>query len=92
MASAPQQPSVLTAMGILDQPSSEHLASLELCLHTSDARAGDPTVPLASTNVLEFSVDVTVRSKAAGLPKSQLGMRMSDGCVRCPSCPRPFPT
>ena len=56
---------------LYDHPSSEHLASLELCLRTLAARAADPNVTLASTNVLEFSVDVTVRSKAVGLLKSQ---------------------
>ena len=71
MASAPLHPCVSTAMGIHGQPSSKHLASLKLCLHTSAARAADPPVTLASSKVLDFSVDVTVRSKAAGLPKSQ---------------------
>ena len=46
-------------MGIHVQPSSEHLASLALCLRTSAARAADPLVTPASINVLEFSVDVT---------------------------------
>ncbi|KAL5482159.1 hypothetical protein EMCRGX_G022453 [Ephydatia muelleri] len=56
MASAPQKPSASTAMEIHDQPSSEHLASLELCLCTSTARTVDPTITLTSTNVLEFSL------------------------------------
>ena len=50
----------------------EHLASLELCLHTSAARAAGPTITLTSTNVLEFNyVSVTVGLKSAGLAKSQ---------------------
>ena len=63
------------------QPSSEHLASLALCLRTSAAGVADPLVTPASNNILEFSVDVTVRSRTAGLPKSQWGIRMSAGLV-----------
>ena len=59
MASAPQHPYVSTSMGIHVQPSSEHFASLALCLHTSAVRAADPLVTPASINVLEFNVDVT---------------------------------
>ena len=57
--------------GIHDQSSSElHLASLELCLCTLADRAADPTVTLTSTNVLEFSVDVTVDQRLLVCPNS----------------------
>ena len=71
MASAPQQTVSPYCNGMHDQPSSEHLASLELYLCTSVAIAADPPVKLASSNLLEFYVGVTGRSKAAGLSKSQ---------------------
>ena len=44
---------------------SKYLESFELGLCTSAARAADLPVTLAYSNVLEFSIDVTVRSEAA---------------------------
>ena len=42
LASVPQESYVSTASGIDSQPSSTHLASLDLCLGTSVAKAPDP--------------------------------------------------
>eukprot|EP00731_Ephydatia_muelleri_P006615 Em0003g863a len=39
----------------------------------------EPAVTLASSRTLDCSVDVTDKSKAAGLPRSQLGTRTSAG-------------
>ena len=49
------------------------------------ATAADPTVRPASEKKSGLSGEVTVRSKAAGLPQSQLEARMSAGHV----CRRP---
>ena len=42
LAFVPQESYVSTASGIDSQRSSTHLASLDLCLHTSVAKAPDP--------------------------------------------------
>ena len=57
------------------QPSSAHLASLARCFLSSAAKAADPAVTLASGKMLETSGDVTVKSKAAGLPSIQFVAR-----------------
>ena len=64
--------------GLHVHPSSEHLASLAVCLLSSVTSAANPAVISASEikGVL-LSRDITVRSKAAGLPQSQLEAR---GC------------
>jgi len=61
------------ASGTHFHPSSEHFTSLALCFRCSAAKAADPAVTLASVKVLGLSGDVTVMSKAAGLPKSSQG-------------------
>eukprot|EP00731_Ephydatia_muelleri_P026424 Em0018g524a len=59
--------------------------------HWSAATAADPAVRPASEIKVGFSGDTTVRSKAAGLPQSQLEARMSAGRVFRSSCPSPLP-
>ena len=51
-ASAPQQSYVSTAKGMQDQPSSEHLTSLEACFLCLETRADDPVVTHASLRML----------------------------------------
>ena len=55
--------------------SSSHFLSLFLCILFSATRAAEPAVMLASSKTLQCRVDVTDKSKAAGLPRSQLGTR-----------------
>eukprot|EP00731_Ephydatia_muelleri_P021004 Em0013g731a len=54
------------------QASSSHLASFEQCFLCSVVRAAAPVVTLASKMIVGLSEDVTDRSKAAGLPRTQL--------------------
>ena len=87
-ASLPQAPYDSATRGIHVYPNSEHLASLAeaqrqplltlLCDPSSEIKVG-------------LSGDTTVRSKAAGLPQSQLEARMSAGRVFRSSCPSPLP-
>ena len=71
MASFPQ--------GIQHHPKALHLGSFSVCLRSSvdnaPATADDP----ATDTILGFSGDVTEISKAAGLPRAQLGSKMSAG-------------
>ena len=57
------------------------------CLLCSKTWADDPA---ASLRVIGFSGDVTVRSKAAGFPRSQFGTRTSASLVRCRHAPNHF--
>ena len=90
-ASSPQQPYVSTVKGIQTHPKRLHLSSLAACLRSSAADAADPAITLASFKVEVFSGDVMVKSKAAGLPNSQLCTRISAGRVRLPSTSKPLP-
>ena len=74
------------------QPSSAHLASLAQCFVSSATKAADPAVTLASGKMLETSGDVTVKSKAAGLPSIQFVARTSAGRLRRSSDPYLPPT
>ena len=71
-ASLPQAPYDSATRGIHVHPNSEHLASLAECFLSSAATAADPAVRPASEIKVGLSGDTTVRSKAAGLPQSQL--------------------
>eukprot|EP00731_Ephydatia_muelleri_P035276 Em0111g1a len=64
---------VSTTRGMQAHPNSSHFVSLLLCFLFSANRAAEPAVTLASSRALDCSVDVTDKSKAAGLPRSQLG-------------------
>ena len=90
-ASLPQAPYDSATRGIHVHPNSEHLASLAECFLSSAATAADPAVRPASEIKVGLSGDTTVRSKAAGLPQSQLEARMSAGRVFRSSCPSPLP-
>ena len=91
IASLPQAPYDSTTSGMQVHPSSEHLASLAECFLSSAATAADPAVRPASERRDGFSGEVTERSKAAGLPQSQLEARMSAGRVCRRSRPSPLP-
>ena len=82
IASVPQHPYVYTTRGIHAQPSSLHLLSFTRCLQIRAAKAAEPAVTHAFWIICAFSVDVTNRSKAAGLPRTQFGTRTSAGRVR----------
>ena len=86
IASVPQAPYASTTMGTQTQPSSLHLASFSSCFLSSVALAALPAASPASSKTLELSGDVTDKSKAAGLPKDQLGTSMSAGRVWLWSC------
>ena len=86
-ASLPQAPYDSATRGIHVHPNSEHLASLAECFLSSAATAADPAVRPASEIKVGLSGNTTVRSKAAGLPQSQLEARMSAGRVFRSSCP-----
>ena len=86
-ASLPQAPYDSATRGIHVHPNSEHLASLAECFLSSAATAADPAVRPASEIKVGLSGDTTVRSKAAGLPQSQLEARISAGRVFRSSCP-----
>ena len=60
---------------IQTHPRSLHLASLASCFRSSVACAAAPAVTPASERILEFSGDVTDKSQAAVLPRTQLEMR-----------------
>ena len=90
-ASQPQAPYDSATRGIHIHPNSEHLASLAECFLSSAATAADPVVRPASEIKVGLSGDTTVRSKAAGLPQSELEARMSAGRVFRSSCPSPLP-
>ena len=80
-ASFPQAPYDSTTNGTQTQSSSLHLVSLEECFLSSVVSAATPVVTLASKRVVGLSGDVTDRSKAAALPKTQFGTKRSaDGC------------
>ena len=83
ISSVPQQPYVSTASGMDTHSSSAHLASLDLCLRSSMAKATDLAVTLTSGKLLETSGDVTVKSNAAGLPIIQFSARTSAGHLLC---------
>ena len=70
-ASFPQCPKVSTASGMHTHPSSGHLVSLVECFLHSAAWAAAPEEVLASHKVAGVRGEVTVISKAAGLPLSQ---------------------
>ena len=91
IASLPQAPYDSTTSGMQVHPSSEYLASLAECFLSSAATAADPVVRPASERRDGFSGEVTERSKAAGLPQSQLEVRMSAGRVCRRSRPSPLP-
>ena len=91
-ASLPQAPYDSVTRGIHVHPNSEHLASLAECFLSSAATAADPAVLRPASEIkVGLSGDTTVRSKAAGLPQSQLEARMSAGRVFRSSCPSPLP-
>ena len=69
-------------------PSSSHFGSFSMCFRTS---ADDPPVNPASTITFELSGEITVRSRAAGLLRNQLGTKMSAGLVRRLSWLNPLP-
>ena len=71
-ASVPQHPYDSTATGTHTHPSSAHLESLALCFLASATRAEDPHLTPTSVKVVGLSGEVTVGSKAAGLPRCQL--------------------
>ena len=79
IASLPQAPYDSATRGIHVHPSSEHLASLAECFLSLAATAADPVVRPASEIRVGLSGDTTVRSKAAGLPQSQLEARCQQG-------------
>ena len=81
IASVPQAPYASTTMGTQTHPSSLHLVSFSSCCLCSVALAAWPAASPASSKTLELSGDVTDKSIAAGLPKDQLGTRMSAGRV-----------
>ena len=56
---------------------------------TSDAIAADPLATPASVKVVRLSGEVTVRSKAAGLPIIQFCTRISAGLLCLLSAPKP---
>ncbi|KAL5510158.1 hypothetical protein EMCRGX_G005652 [Ephydatia muelleri] len=56
-------------------------ASFDNAAPNTPNRAAEPAVTLASSRALDCSVDVTDKSKAAGLPRSQLGTRTSAGRI-----------
>ena len=71
---------------------SAHLRSLTPCFRTSAAIAADPLATPASVKVVRLSGEVTVRSKAAGLPIIQFCTRISAGRLCLLSAPKPQPT
>ena len=73
------KPITSTTSGMQTQPNSSHFLSLVLCFLFSATKAAEPAIMLASSKTLVCSVDVTDKSKAAGLPRSQLGTRTSAG-------------
>eukprot|EP00731_Ephydatia_muelleri_P022830 Em0015g413a len=56
-------------------PSSEHLGSLDWCIHESVAWAAAVANPPTSNRVIRFSGEVMDTSNAAVLPKNQLGSK-----------------
>ena len=59
------------------QPKALHLGSFSVCFRSSVDKEASPADNPAT--ILEFSGDVTEISKAAGLPRAQLGSKMSAG-------------
>ena len=57
------------------QPKVLHLGSSQSSVHKAAAPANNP----ATDKILGFSGDVTEMSKAVGLPRAQLGSKMSAG-------------
>ena len=73
MASFPQAPYDSATRGIQHHPKALHLGSFSMCLRSSVDNAAAPADNPATDKTLEFSGDVTEISKAAGLPRAQLG-------------------
>ena len=63
------------ASGMQTHPKALHLGLLEMYLRISAIRAAEPPVTFASGKEIGLSGEVTVMSKAAGLPVDQLGTR-----------------
>ena len=79
MASFPQAPYDSATRGIQHHPKALHLGSFSMCLLSSVDNAAAPADNPATDKTLGFSGDVTEISKAAGLPRAQLGSKMSAG-------------
>ena len=79
MASFPQAPYDSATRGIQHHPKALHLGSFSVCLRSSVDNAAAPADNPATDIILGFSGDVTEISKAAGLPRAQLGSKMSAG-------------
>ena len=79
MASFPQAPYDSATRGIQHHPKALHLGSFSMCLRSSVDNAAAPADNPATDKTLGFSGDVTEISKAAGLPRAQLGSKMSAG-------------
>ena len=65
--------------GTQHQPKALHLGSFSVCFRSSVDKAAAPADNPATETILGFSGDVTEISKAAGLPRAQLGSKMSAG-------------
>ena len=78
--------------GIQHQPKALHLGSFSVCFRSSVDKAAASADNPATETILGFSGDVTEISKAAGLPRAQLGIcttyitylyqKIQFGCVR----------
>ena len=79
MASFPQASYDSATRGIQHHPKALHLGSSSVCLRSSVDNAAAPADNPATDTILQFSSDVTEISKAAGLPRAQLGSKMSAG-------------
>ena len=80
-ASLPQFPYVSTARGIHTQSISEHLGSFALCFLASASSAAAPSGKLAAVRMEGIKGEVTVMSRAACFPLSQLRTSTSAGRV-----------
>ena len=77
--------------GIHTQPSSEHLGSFALCFLASASSAAAPSDKLAVVRMEGIKGEVTVMSRAACFPLSQLRTSTSAGRVWLRSGVRPLP-
>ena len=81
-ASWPHPPYVSTSRGMQDHPLSLQGLSFFKCLSLSPFSAVDPGIMLASRILSELSGLMTLRLKAAGRDKDQLGTETSAGRMR----------
>ena len=79
MAFFSQAPYDSATRGIQHHPKALHLGSFSVCLRSSVDNAAATADNPATDTILGFSGDVTEISKADGLPKAQLGSKMSAG-------------